>query len=47
MRASSSSARSVAIQPGATQFTRTPGRSPSVAVKRISPALAAPYSGDT
>ena len=47
--ASSCSARSVRIQSGTTQFTRTPKRSrsgPSVDVKRMSPALAAAYSGD-
>ena len=44
--ASSSWARSVAIQPGTTQFTRTPSRPRSAVVKRISPAFAAAYSGE-
>ena len=38
--------RSVATQSGATQFTRTPSTAASEVVKRIRPALAAPYSGD-
>ena len=46
MAASSASARSVWIQFGTMQFTRSPSRSPSAVVKRISPAYAAPYSGE-
>ena len=46
-RASSSAvSRSVATQSGTTQLTRTPPTARSAVVKRMSPAFAAPYSGD-
>jgi hypothetical protein len=43
---SSAVTRSVATQSGTTQFTRTPSIAASADVKRMSPAFAAPYSGD-
>jgi hypothetical protein len=43
---SSAVTRSVATQAGTMQFTRTPSISPTAEVKRMSPAFAAPYSGD-
>src|SRR5215218_9977623 len=43
---SSAVTRSVATQSGTMQFTRMPSAAASAAVKGMSPALAAAYSGD-